>query len=53
MGLRHCGIVLFNRKFQGNVGKFVTELEEWHGLIMEGVGTVETDVYNKLIEIVK
>ncbi len=52
-GLRHCGIVLFNRKFQGNIGKLVTELAEWHSLIAEGVGTVETDVYNKLIEIVR
>lgn len=52
-GLRHCGIVLFNRKFQGNVGKLVRELAEWHSLIAEGVGTVESDVYNKLIEIVR
>ncbi len=52
-GLRHCGIVLFSRKFQGNVGKLVTELAEWHGLIADSAGTVETDVYNKLIEIVR
>lgn len=44
---------MFNRKFQGNVGKLVTELTEWHRLIMEGAGTVESDVYNKLIEIVR
>lgn len=52
-GLRHCGIVLFNRRFQGDVGKIVTELASWHQLIAEGAGTVETDVYNKLIEIVR
>jgi len=52
-GLRHCGIVLFSHKFQGNVGKLVTELAEWHGLIADSAGTVETDVYNKLIEIVR
>ena len=38
---------------QGNIGKLVTELAEWHRLIVEGAGTVENDVYNKLIEIVR
>jgi len=52
-GQRHCGIVVFNRKFQGNVGKLVTELAEWHRLIVGGAGTVEGNVYNKLIEIVR
>lgn len=52
-GQRHCGIVVFNRKFQGNVGKLVTELVEWHRLIAEGAGAVESDVYNRLIEIVR
>jgi hypothetical protein len=52
-GLHHCGIVLFHRQFQGNVGKMVIELSEWHRLIAEGAGTVESDVYNKLIEIVR
>jgi hypothetical protein len=52
-GLRHCGIVLFHRQFQGNIGKIVIELSEWHQLIAEGAGSVEVDVYNKLIEIVR
>lgn len=50
-GLRHAGIVLFHRQFPGNVGKLVNELFNWYSLIAEGRGTVEEDVYNKLIEI--
>ena len=50
-GLRHAGIVLFNRQFQGDIGKLVTTLLEWHQLIAEGAGTLENDVYNRLIEI--
>lgn len=52
-GLKHCGTVLFHRQFQGNIGKIVTELSDWHALITSGAGTVEADVYNKLIEIVR
>jgi hypothetical protein len=52
-GLNHCGIVLFHRQFQGNIGKLVNVLSEWHQLISEGAGTVEADVYNKLIEIMR
>lgn len=50
-GLRHAGIVLFDRQFQGNVGKLVKTLSAWHELISQGAGTVEADVYNQLIEI--
>lgn len=50
-GLRHTGIVKFSRQLHGNVGKLVTELFNWYSLIEEGAGTVEEDVYNKLIEI--
>lgn len=50
-GLRHAGIVLFDRQFQGNVDKLVKELSAWHELISQGAGTVEADVYNQLIEI--
>lgn len=52
-GLNHCGIVLFHRQFQGNIGKIVTELMTWYQAIAEGAGTLEDDVYNKLIEIVR
>ncbi|MBZ0301560.1 MAG: DUF5615 family PIN-like protein [Anaerolineae bacterium] len=50
-GLRHAGIVVFSRKMHGNIGKLVTELFDWYQLIEVGAGSVEEDVYNKLIEI--
>jgi predicted nuclease of predicted toxin-antitoxin system len=52
-GLSHCGIILFSRQFQGNIGKLVTDLNEWHSLIAQGAGSVEADIYNTLIEITR
>jgi len=50
-GLRHTGIILFDRRFQGDIGRLVTELMEIYELIAGGAGTVENDVYNQVYEI--
>lgn len=50
-GLHHSGIVLFPKRFQGDTGKLVRDLWEWHQLISAGAGTLEADVYDQLIEI--
>lgn len=47
----HAGIILFNQRFQGDVGKFVRELTDWHSLIEMNAGTLEADVYNQLIQV--
>lgn len=47
----HAGIVVFAEKFQGNIGKIVTELYTLYTLIQEGAGTLERDIHNKLHEI--
>lgn len=50
-GLDHAGIIVFNRKFQGDIGKFVRELLEYHELVREGAASLEDDIFNHLIEI--
>lgn len=51
--LRHAGVVLFHRQFQGQIGKIVIELETLFQMIAGGAGTVEKDVYNEVYEINK
>lgn len=50
-GLHHCGVVLFSRQFQGNIGKIVMELSELAHMIALGAGSLEEDVYNQIYEI--
>lgn len=50
-GLSHAGIIIFNRRFQGNVGKLVRELFEFYELVRVGAAVLQEDVYNVLIEI--
>lgn len=49
-GMTHAGIMVFNQRFQGDVGKLVRELYEFHTLIEQGIGTLTKDIYNQLIE---
>jgi predicted nuclease of predicted toxin-antitoxin system len=50
-GLRHCGIVLFSNRLQGEIGKLVKELYDLYQMIEGGAGTLEDDVYNHVYEI--
>ncbi len=50
-GLSHAGIIIFNRRFQGNVGKLVRELSEYAELVRLGAANLQDDVFNTLIEI--
>lgn len=50
-GLHHTGIVLFNQRFQGQVGKLTQELTYIYEMIKGGAGTIEKDVYNQVYEI--
>ena len=52
-GLRHAGIVLIDRIFQGDVGKIVIELQYLHDMIQQGVGTIERDIFNQIYEVKK
>ncbi len=49
-GLSHAGIMVFNRRFQGDIGKLVRELHEIYRLLEQGAGSLQEDIYNKLIE---
>ncbi len=50
-GLSHAGIIIFNRRFQGNVGKLVRELFEYAELVRLGAADLDRDIYNTLIVI--
>jgi predicted nuclease of predicted toxin-antitoxin system len=50
-GREHCGIVLFGRQLQGNVGKLVTELADLAQMIEEDAASLEKDIYNQVYEI--
>lgn len=49
-GLYHTGIILFDRRFQGNIGKIVTKLYDLYELILEGAGNLEEDIHNHIYE---
>ncbi len=50
-GLSHGGIIIFNRRFQGDIGKLVRELFEYDEFIRLGAATVSEDIVNHLIEV--
>lgn len=50
-GLAHTGIIIFNRRFQGDVGKLVRELFEYAELVRLGAAELREDIYNTLIVI--
>ena len=50
-GREHCGVVLFGRQLQGNVGRLVTELSQLAKLIDEDAASLEKDIYNQVYEI--
>jgi hypothetical protein len=47
--LSHSGIIVFNRRFQGNIGKLVRELFEYHEFVRLGAATLKDDIFNTLI----
>jgi uncharacterized protein with PIN domain len=50
-GLRHAGIVLISRQFQGQVSKLFGELWLLYQMIDQGAGTLQDDIQNNLYEI--
>ena len=50
-GLSHAGIIIFSRRFQGDIGKIVRELFEYYEIVRLGAASLEQDVFNRLIEI--
>lgn len=52
-GLFHTGIILFHRRFQGNVSKLFGELHGLYQLIQGGAGTLDGDIYNRVYEIIE
>jgi len=50
-GLSHTGIIVFNRRFQGNIGKLERELFEYHEMVRLGAAVLREDIFNTLIEI--
>lgn len=49
--LKHTGIILFHRQFQGNVGKLVAELAFIHESMLAGAGNPENDIYNRVYHV--
>ncbi len=50
-GLSHAGIMIFNRRFQGNIGKLVRELFDYHEMVHSGAAVLKDDIFGVLIEI--
>lgn len=50
-GMSHAGIIIFNRRFQGNIGKLVRELFEYHEIVLAGAAVLKDDIFGVLIEI--
>ncbi len=50
-GLAHAGIIVFNRRFQGDTGRLVRELFEYYELIRLGAATLQEDIFRTLIEV--
>ena len=50
-GKEHRGIFTISHELQGNsgIGRIVTELFDYWQLIKDGVGTLDEDIYNKII----